>query len=261
MGGRFRGWFRDVGLRAAAIVLLLSLASVVAVADDGARLVYANDGFWRSDLLVSHISASETATIRFSNCGFGPSGVNRSIPPDASLAVDDFGRWMCGDPIGIVPFETTNSPSVTVYVRRVADGITTTSYEIPPLTWALHAGDVGEVRLIRSNAEFDTALIVFNDGAGPARLTVRVYAEDGLLAGTEAIDLAPGLTFHMLTTLVDVGRLELEEETAFVSPPLEDQPVYGFAAVGVRGGGSQRILPFGPKLRWSAMPAGAEVSE
>lgn len=252
MGGRFRGMFRGT-TRAAAITLLLSLISILSMsAADLPRLVYANDGFWRSDLLATQSSADQAATIRFTNCGFGPSGVNRTIAPDESLVVDDFGQWLCGAPIGTVPFETTGDPWVTVYVRRSVDGVTTTSYEIPPLTWALHAGETGEIRLVRSNAEHDTALITFNEGTGPALLRIRIYDGANALAGTELVDLVPGLNFYMLTTLVDVGRLELEEDAGFVSPPLPDQPIYGFAAIGVRGGGSQRVVTFGPKVRWSA---------
>lgn len=248
---RVRGRLGLAG-RALVTVLCLVLFTGVAGAADSPRLVYANDGFWESDLLVRSTRAEELSTLRFTNCGFGPSGVNLTLQPDESAVVDDFGAWLCGDPIDVIAFEATGDPELTVYVRRSVDGLTTTSYEIPPLTWALHVGDTGEVPLIRSNAEHDTAIIAFNDGADPARLVVRVYDGDNALAGIELVDLVPGLNFHMLQTLVDVGRLELEEEHAYVSPPPADQPIYGFVAVGVRGGGSQRVIPFAPLQRIAA---------
>lgn len=247
--GRRSGW------GAALLIPLLFFAWGLAAAEpaDPPRLVYADNGAWRSDLMVANQSTSLAPTIvRGTNCPFGPSGFNLHLPPDRTMLIKEYGRYLCGPRIGLIAYETAGLPVISVYARyRDADG-NATAFEIPPLTWVLRQGRVAEIPMVRNDLHNETTLILFNEGEHPTAVRAAVFDWDGSELAVETIDVPPGLTVYPIETEVVIGRLELTQGLPIGCGFCTwDEPVYGFAAVGVRGQGSQRVIPLGPKLRFA----------
>lgn len=253
MGGRLSGSWLG-GARVVAVALLLSLAPFLAAGADAPRLVYAGNGVWESDLILTSGTSTEPGSFKATNCTFGPSGVDVAIPAEGTVVVADFGQALCGAPIGVIPFAASDLAGVTVYLRYHDAAGNGTAFEVPPLTWTLRAGETGEIQGIQSNAERDTALVVFNEGASVTLLQVAVYDGANAPVAVESFAIAPGMNFFLLGSHVDAGRIELRQGGITVGCPgcTFDEPLYGFAAVGVRGGGSQRVRVFAPKLRVEA---------
>jgi hypothetical protein len=249
MGGF--GNVRRSGWAAGALLILFLSCGFAASAEDGPRLVYADNGSWETDLLVTTFSGDTPARVHGTNCPFGPSGFDVSVGPDESAVIENFGGYLCGERIGLVPYETGGSPFVSVYARyRDSEG-NVTAFEIPPLRYQLRAGETAEAPLIRVTDEHDTAVVIFNEGKYTAvRATVFDGANEPL--GVEVFDVPAGLTLYQVSTPVGIGRLELAQGLPIGCGGCSfDEPLYGFVAVGVRGGGSQRVIPLAPKLRFT----------
>lgn len=239
MGGRFRTF----GSRAVAtlcFVFLFTICAAPVIASEP-RLVYAKTDSWQTDLLFSAIDGDYSLDV--SNCKFGLPGLGSYLLHENETAiVPNYGALLCGDAIGTTTAKEDGIGDLTVVARyRDAEGYTAT-FEIPPLY--AHLPDTVDIRPIQNDDATSTFLVFFNEGSSGALITISVFNEKNALAGTETLTLSPGLSTHMLATNVRAGRLEIRDGLPLCGHCATGQTVYGFAAIGLRAGGSPRIAPF-----------------
>ncbi len=235
-------------------LFLLILCSAPAIAGGGEaaatsppHLVYAGTDLWRTDLLIE--STGQSATVSYVNCW--EAFFRETVGPERPYAiVRDLASMQCAPkPAGLAPLRIDGSARVTV-LARFYDGSTgdVASFAIPPLEHAMPA-----FRLrgsgIQSDAEYVTSIVLFNESADEALITASVRDANGVKAGEEVIAVRAGdFVLYQLVTEVDVGSVELTPGIPDFGCPGCDAtgPVYGFAVVTWRAGGSPRVVPLEP---------------
>jgi hypothetical protein len=218
--------------------ILLLLFSVAAFGAEPRIVFTADNPSWQIDLLATSLSGD--ATVDVSNCALNVGRWN--VGEGETLLVEDFGSYLCdtGSTIGLASPRIDGWGIVaTRSTYRDAQGYVA-AFDLPVLTDALP----GAVELwpVRSDADYSTFLVLFNEGSR-ALLTIDVYDGANELVASEAIALAEGLNEYTLQATVRAGRLEIRDGGPCLGCEA-DAPVYGFAAVALRAGGSPSIVPF-----------------
>ena len=213
------------------------------------RLVFADNSSWRSDLLIQ--GHGSTVEIEIANCfsGIFPPA---SVDEDRRYAlVRDFSRVGCARPeIGLIPVRGQNVDqaklSTLVHFRDEQTG-DVASFEVPALQFALPAFELLRATAIQNDDEFVTSFVLFNEGDGPAPVTASIYDDVGVLLARESLTV-PGAAFlfYQPVTDVEIGHVDLTAGFAGFGSTASDAPVYGFAAVTWRAGGSPRVVELLP---------------
>ena len=209
------------------------------------RLVYADTELWQTHLLIQ---ANGPSRLRYTNCFQGLFEVKLGGSGEPTLAtVPNFSRNLCapGD-AGLAPMDADGDLSVVTLAEFLdADTGDVAAFVIPPLRWAMPAFRL-RADAIQSDATYKTSIALFNDGTTDAPVTLRLFDAHGAPAGTESTNVpANGFVLYELAGELPLGRLELEAGYAgfgFAS----DSPVYGFAVVTWRTGGSPRVVELTP---------------
>jgi hypothetical protein len=244
-----RGFSRSLGTALATLCFLFfGSCPQSAFADEApktARLVYVDNGSWKSDAIASNASAG--ATLRITNCkGIGFPGDTLTFDANGQAAVRNFTKLQCNTAslFGTVDLPYTGSIELgTEATYRDANGNFDFVY-IPALTDAqtLPAGskDRLTVHRIMSAADRSTFLAI----VGSSWLTLKFYdgANPFIVGFTDAIKV-DGSRWYDVATSLPIGRVEITRGvTGFGFPASDDGTdvnVVGF--VGKREGGSPRV--------------------
>lgn len=248
MRGERSGWLGLCSRLSRLLVLcLLVLLPAVARAQEAPQqwLVYANTDVWKTDVVASTYLIGQPTTLAFSDCPFGAMPKLR-LEGGQTRLVQDLAAWQCsGQPVGLAPLRVlTGGHERVASIARFADAAgNVATFEIPPLRYALF-NFPAQVTQIQNDGTWETALILFNQGTRSATIALTTIDEHDTAVGVQVVDAAPGMSIHPLHARVRIGRVELRQGSQvgciYCNQP---QPIYGFAAVGWRRGGSQRIRP------------------
>jgi hypothetical protein len=228
-GVRWRGLPVPSGRGAILCVLILFLLLPIAAFGAEPRIVFTADNpSWQIDLVATSLEGE--ATIDVSNCALNTGRFR--VGAGETILVEDFGSHLCGigSTIGLAhPRIDGWGVLATVAKYRDAAGYVA-SFELPVLTDALPG--VVELWPVRSDADYSTFLVLFNEGS-QALVTIDVYDEENARVTSES----------MLQATVRAGRLEIRDGGPCFGCAA-DGSIYGFAAVALRAGGSPAIVPF-----------------
>lgn len=209
------------------------------------RLVYADTDLWTTDLF-----AAGSGSVSYTDCFTARQRIDLDESRQFAI-IPDFSRNLCfADEVGLAPLGFDGGPVDVETFAYFYDESTgdVASFVIPVLEYALPAFELRATG-IQSDADFVTSLVLFNEGNELAPITAVLYgAAGGAPLGFETIEVpAGGWIQHVVSLEIDVGRLDLVAGYLPFGFP-SSAPVYGFAAVTWRRGGSPRIVELKPIL-------------